>query len=129
MKSVNKVTLIGHVTNDPEVKAVASGQTVCIFGLATNRFWKDAKGETQSLPEFHNLVAWRGLGEFCGKNIKKGKPLFVEGRLKTGSWENPQGVKLHKTEIVVENVVFLGPKDKSPETEVVATEEEAAVAA
>jgi single-strand DNA-binding protein len=114
MKSVNKVTLLGNVTHDPELKSIAGGQTVCTFGLATNRTWKDKAGDMQSVPEFHNMVAWRGLGEFCGKYLKKGKPLFVEGYLKTGSWEK-DGVKHHRTEVIAENIVLLGPKDKSPE--------------
>jgi single-strand DNA-binding protein len=115
MKSVNTVTLLGNVTHDPETKNLATGQTVCTFGLATNRVWKDANGEKQTMAEFHNLVAWGKLAEFCGEFVKKGKPLYVEGHLKTGSWENPQGVKLHRTEIVVDNLVLLGAKDKSPE--------------
>lgn len=125
MKSVNRVMLIGNVTHDPEVKRVSGGQSVCAFGLATNRTWRDKNGELQSLPEFHNLITWRSLADFCGKFVKKGKPLYVEGRLKTGSWENPQGVKLHRTEVVVDNLVLLGPKDKSPEVEPAASTEEA----
>jgi single-strand DNA-binding protein len=127
MKSVNTVTLLGNVTNAPELKNLATGQSVCSFGLATNRYWKDKKGEKQSQAEFHNLVVWGKLGEFCAESVKKGKPVYVEGHLKTGSWENPQGVKLHRTEVVVDNLVLLGPKDKSPE--VVRETEEEAVAA
>ena len=110
MKSVNRATLLGNVTRDPELKALATGQSVCTFGLATNRTWKDAKGAKQSLPEFHNLVAWGGLAEFIAKNVKKGKPLYVEGYLKTRSWEAATGAKMFRTEIVLENMVLLGPK-------------------
>lgn len=117
MKSVNTVTLLGNVTNTPELKYPAKGQAVCTFGLATNRAWKDAAGEKQSQAEFHHLVAWGKLGEVCGKYVKKGKPLYVEGHLKTGSWENPQGVKLHRTEVIVDNVVLLGSKKGAPEME------------
>lgn len=129
MKSVNTVTLLGNITHDPEIKNLASGQTVCTFGLATNRVWKDAKGDKQSMAEFHNLVAWGKLAEFCGEYVKKGKPVFAEGHLKTGSWENPQGVKLHRTEIVLDNLVLLGAKDKSPEVARDTVSEEEAVAA
>jgi single-strand DNA-binding protein len=129
MKSVNTVTLLGHVTRDPEVKKTPADQTVCTFGLATNRVWKDAKGDRQEAAEFHNLVAWGKLGEFCGRYVKKGKPLFVTGHLKTHSWENPQKVKLYMTEVIVDDVVLLGAKDKSPETEHAAEPETAAVAA
>lgn len=125
MKSVNTVTLLGNVTNVPERKALSGGQTVCTFGLATNRVWRSAKGEKQTLPEFHNLVAWGKLGDFCGEYVKKGKPLYVEGHLKTGHWE-ADGVKHARTEIIVDNLVLLGAKDK--EAEVPAAEAEAVVA-
>ncbi|MCF7844617.1 MAG: single-stranded DNA-binding protein [Kiritimatiellales bacterium] len=111
MKSVNKVTLLGNVTRDPELKSTTNGQSVCTFGLATNRVWRDGGGDKQSLPEYHNLVAWGGLAEFCSENIKKGKPLYIEGYLKTRSWDSPEGTKIFRTEIVLENIVLLGPRD------------------
>ncbi len=110
MKTVNRVTLIGNVTRDAELKATTNGQSVCSFGLATNRVWKDAAGERQSLAEFHNLVAWGKLAEFCGQTVKKGKPLYVEGYLKTRAWEH-EGVKHVRTEVIVEDVVLLSPKE------------------
>ena len=115
MKSVNRVTLLGNVTRDPELKQTTGGQAVCTFGLATNRVWRDASGEKQSLPEYHNLVAWGGLAEFCGDHISKGKPLFIEGYLKTRSWDNPEGAKIFRTEVVVDNVVLLGPREEGEE--------------
>lgn len=111
MKSVNKVTLLGNVTRDPEIKSTTGGQTVTTFGLATNRVWRDSDGEKKSLPEYHNLVAWGGLAEFTGQYVKKGKPLFIEGYLKTRSWDSPEGTKIFRTEVVVENIILLGPKD------------------
>lgn len=111
MKSVNKVILLGNVTRDPELKATVGGQSVATFGLATNRVWKDQNGEKQSLPEYHNLVAWGGLAEFCAQNVRKGKPLYIEGYLKTRSWDGPEGSKIFRTEIVVENLVLLGPRE------------------
>ncbi|UPA22749.1 single-stranded DNA-binding protein [Candidatus Peribacteria bacterium] len=111
MKSVNKVILLGNVTRDPELKATANGQSVATFGLATNRVWKDHTGEKQSLAEYHNLVAWGGLADFCAQNIRKGKPLYIEGYLKTRSWDGPEASKIFRTEIVVENLVLLGPRD------------------
>lgn len=111
MKSVNKVILLGNVTRDPELKATQSGQSVATFGIATNRVWKDQAGEKQSLAEYHNLVAWGGLAEFCAQSVKKGKPLYVEGYLKTRSWDGAEGSKIFRTEIVVENLVLLGPRD------------------
>jgi len=113
MKSVNKVMLLGNVTRDPELKATTGGQSVCTFGLATNRMWKDPKGEKQSLAEFHNIVAWGNLAEFCHQYVKKGKPLYVEGYLKTRSWDGPEGAKIFRTEIVAENVILLGPREEA----------------
>lgn len=110
MKSVNRVTLLGNVTRDPELKATAAGQSVCTFGIATNRVWKDGQGQKQSLAEFHNIVVWGALAEFCHQHVRKGKPLYVEGYLKTRSWENDAGAKNFRTEIVAENVVLLGPR-------------------
>lgn len=110
MKSVNKVTLLGNVTRDPELKSTTAGQSVATFGLATNRVWKDATGEKQSLAEFHNLVAWGAQAEFVSQYVKKGKPLYVEGYLKTRSWDSQEGTKIFRTEVVVENVVLLGAK-------------------
>ena len=127
MKSVNTVTLLGNATRDPEVKTLSGGQVVSTFGLATNRFWKDKNGKTQSLVEFHNIVAWGRLGDACGEYVKKGRPLFIQGHLKTGTWET-DGVKHYKTEVVLDNVVFLGPKDKQVEAEATVEEEEVAVA-
>ncbi len=112
MKSVNKVILLGNVTRDPELKATANGQSVATFGLATNRVWKDQSGEKQSLAEYHNLVAWGGLAEFCAQSVHKGKPLYVEGYLKTRSWDGPEASKIFRTEIVVENLVLLSPRDE-----------------
>ncbi len=111
MKSVNKVMLLGNVTRDPELKATANGQSVCTFGLATNRVWKDQGGEKQSLAEYHNLVAWGGLADFAAQNVKKGKPLFIEGYLKTRSWDSAEGAKIFRTEIVIENLVLIGPRE------------------
>lgn len=115
MKSVNKVILLGNVTRDPELKSTTNGQSVCTFGMATNRVWKDAGGGKQSLPEYHNLVAWSGLAEFATQNVKKGKPIYIEGYLKTRSWDGPEGTKIFRTEIVVENLVLLGPKSEGAE--------------
>lgn len=118
MKSVNRVTLLGNVTRDPELKSTAGGQSVATLGLATNRVWKDPQGQKQSLPEYHNLVCWGGLAEFAAQNVRKGKPLYVEGYLKTRSWDAAPGTaaagtKLYRTEIVVENLILLGQREGS----------------
>ncbi len=113
MKSVNKVILLGNVTRDPQLKQTNGGQTVVTFGLATNRVWKDASGEKQSLAEYHNLVAWGRLAEFINENVRKGKPLFIEGYLKTRSWDSPEGTKIFRTEVVVDNLVLVGPRTEA----------------
>ena len=111
MKSVNKVILLGNATRDPELKSTQNGQSVCTFGLATNRTWKDAGGEKQSAVEYHSIVAWGGLADLCGKNVQKGKPLYLEGYLKTRNWEGAGRTKMFRTEIVLENIVLLGNRD------------------
>jgi single-strand DNA-binding protein len=113
MKSVNKVMLLGNVTRDPQMKTKPGGQPVITFGLATNRTWKDMEGKKQSLAEFHNLVAWGRLAEFISENVTKGKPLFIEGYLKTRNWDSPEGAKIFRTEVVVENIVLVGPKTET----------------
>ena len=115
MKSVNKVTLLGNVTRDPELKATSGGQSVSTFGLATNRVWKDVSGDKRSLAEFHNIVVWGGLAEFSSQHVKKGKPLYIEGYLKTRSWDSPEGSKIFRTEVVAENIVLLGAKEDPSE--------------
>lgn len=117
MKSVNKIILLGNVTREPEMKTTEGKHTVCTFGLATNRIWKDQNGEKQSIAEFHNIVCWNRLAEFCGQYVKKGKPLYVEGYMKTGSWEDTETKAKHfKAEVVAEDISLLSAKDKDTET-------------
>lgn len=124
MKSVNKIILLGNVTRDPELKAAEGKQAVCTFGLATNRSWKDKSGTKQTLAEFHNIVSFGKLAEFSGEYVKKGKPVYIEGHVKTQSWENPENkVKMYKTEIVVDEMSLLSPKDKETEVPEGQTEE------
>jgi single-strand DNA-binding protein len=115
MKSVNKVTILGNITRDPELKSTTGGQSVATFGLATNRVWRDADGEKRSLPEYHNIVVWGSLAEFASQYVHKGKPLYVEGYLKTRSWDGGEGTKIFRTEVVAENIILLGPKDTDGE--------------
>ena len=128
MQSVNKIILLGHVTRDPELKSTEGRQTVCTFGVATNRVWKDKSGQRQTTAEFHNIVCFGKLAEFSGQYLKKGKPVYIEGYLKTQSWENPETkAKMFKTEVVVDRLSLLGPKDS--ETEVPEAQPEELVAA
>lgn len=117
VKSVNRVVLLGNATWDAELKSTPKGRPVCTFGLATNRVWRDQAGERHSEPEYHTLVAWGKLGEFCAGTITKGKPLYVEGSLKTRSWEVEGGAKAYRTEVIVDNVVLLGPREPDAPSE------------
>lgn len=107
MYSLNRATIIGNVTRDPEVRTTPNGQTVCSFSVATNRSWKGADGQRQESSEFHNIVAWAKLAEICGQYLSKGRKVYVEGRLQTRDWEGQDGVKRYRTEIVAENMIIL----------------------
>jgi single-strand DNA-binding protein len=102
---LNKVQLYGNLTRDPEVRALPSGQQVVTFGMATNRSFKDKSGAQKDQTEFHNIVAFGRLAEVMGQYLKKGRPVYVEGRLQTRSWES-EGQKKYRTEIVVDNFQF-----------------------
>ncbi len=102
---LNKVQLYGNLTRDPEVKALPSGQQVANFGIATNRSFKDKQGARQEQTEFHNVVAFGRTAEVIGQYLKKGRPIFVDGRLQTRTWDK-DGVKQYRTEIIVENFQF-----------------------
>jgi single-strand DNA-binding protein len=104
---LNKVFLYGNLTRDPELKAIPSGQQVATFGLATNRSFKGKDGQRQEATEFHNIVAWGRTAEVIAQYVKKGRPLYIEGRIQTRSWEGKEdGKKQYRTEIVVENFQF-----------------------
>lgn len=105
--SLNKVQLIGNLTAEPEIRETPNGQKVATFSLATNRRWKDASGMLQEDTEFHNCVAWRGLADIAEQYMHKGKKVYVEGYLKTRSWDDASGVKRYKTEIIADNVILL----------------------
>lgn len=102
---LNKVFLYGNLTRDPELKALPSGQQMASFGLATNRSYKDKNGQKQEATEFHNIVAFGRPAEVIAQYMKKGRPLYVEGRIQTRSWES-EGQKKYRTEVIVENFQF-----------------------
>lgn len=107
MRSVNKVILIGNLTRDPEVRQTPNGQSVTTFGIATNREWVTRDGQRHTSSEYHEIVAWSRLAEICGKFLKKGKLIYIEGYLKTRSWDTPEGIKKFKTEIVIQDMIML----------------------
>lgn len=110
MRSINKVILIGNLTRDPEMRQTPNGQNVVTFGLATNREWVTRDGRKQNSAEFHDLVAWAKLADICQTYLKKGKLVYVEGYLKTRSWDTPEGIKKFRTEIVVQDMIMLDKK-------------------
>lgn len=111
--SYNKVLLIGNVGKDPEVRHLESGVAVASFTLATTERYKDRNGQYQDLTEWHNIVCWRNLAELSEKYINKGSQIFVEGRLRTRSWNDQNGQKRFTTEILADNIRLLGKKGDS----------------
>lgn len=106
---LNKVFLYGNLTRDPELKALPSGSQVAEFGIATNRTYKDKEGNKKEEVDFHNIVSFGKTAEVIAQYLKKGRPIFVEGRIRTRSWEAKDGTgKRYKTEIVLEQFQF-GP--------------------
>ncbi len=112
-KSLNKVQLIGNLGKDPELKYTSAGVAVATFSIATSDSWKDQEGNTQERTEWHNIVAWRKLAEICGEWLKKGKRVYIEGRLQTRSYEK-DGVKRYMTEIVADQLIMLDGGGQRP---------------
>lgn len=104
---LNRATIIGNLTRDPELRSLPSGKSVATFGVATNRFWTDANGVKQKQAEFHNVVMWGKLAEIASQYMRKGRRIYVEGRLQTRDWTGQDGVKRYRTEIVGENMIML----------------------
>ena len=107
--NLNKTFILGNLTRDPELRTTPSGQVVCSFAVATNRIFTDKMGMKQKQAEFHNIVAWGRQAEIISQYLKKGSLLLVEGRLQTRSWDDQQGMKHWKTEIIAEQIQ-LGPR-------------------
>ncbi|NCO53635.1 MAG: single-stranded DNA-binding protein [Deltaproteobacteria bacterium] len=106
--SVNKVILVGNLGKDPELRATPDGTSVCTFSLATSERYKDRQGVQQDKTEWHNLVAWSGLAEICGKYLTKGKQVYIEGKIQTRSYDDRDGNKRYITEIVASEMQMLG---------------------
>jgi len=113
MLNLNRATIIGHLTRDPEMRSTATGQSVANFSVATNRRWTSREGEQQEETEFHDVVAWGKLAEIAVQIFKKGNLSYIEGRLQTRSWEAQDGNKRQRTEIVADNLINLQPRSVS----------------
>jgi len=112
MASVNKVTLIGNLGRDPEVRYAPSGAAICNVAIATSRNWKDkTSGERQEETEWHRVVFYDRLAEIAGEYLKKGKSVYIEGRLKTRKWTDKDGVEKYTTEIIAQEMTMLGSRE------------------
>ncbi len=107
MLSLNRATIIGHMTAKPELRTTPNSQSVSNFSVATNRRWTSGDGEQQEETEFHDIVAWGKLAEISEQFLDKGNRVYVDGRLQTRSWEGQDGNKRQRTEIVAENIINL----------------------
>ena len=113
---VNKVILIGRLGKDPEIRSTPGGQTVTKFTMATDERYTDRAGEKQERTEWHNIVAWGKLGEICGQYLRKGKLVYIDGAIRTESWDDKEsGQKKYKTTIVADNMKMLDRKGDSEE--------------
>lgn len=116
--SINKAILIGNLGSDPEVRTISNNSKVATFSLATSESFKDkTTGEKKSVTEWHNIVLWNNLAEIATKYLKKGSKVFIEGKIKTRSWDK-DGIKRYTTEIVGDNMVMLGEKSQSAQQSV-----------
>ena len=111
MASVNKAILIGSLGRDPEVRFMPNGEAVCNFSIATSENWKDKQGQKQEKTEWHNIVMYRKLAEIAGEYLKKGSPVYLEGRIQTRKWQDKEGNDRYSTEIIADSMQMLGKKD------------------
>ena len=118
MAGINRVILIGNVGRDAEVRYTQGGTAVATFSLATSEVYSDKQtNERQERTEWHNIVCWGRQAEIAGQYVKKGRQLYVEGRLQTRDWVDPQGVKHYRTEVIARNFQLLGRRDEGPREE------------
>ena len=109
-RGLNKVMVIGHVGRDPEMRYIPSGKPVTSFSVATSRSWTNSEGERRQETEWFNVVAWGNLAEICKQHIRTGQQVYVEGRLQTRSWEDHEGKKRFRTELVANEMILLGER-------------------
>ena len=115
MSSVNKIFLLGNCGQEPQVKVFDNGDSITTFSLATSDQWTDKQGEKRESTEWHTCVAYRQLAKIAADFVKKGSKVFVEGRIKTRSWDNKEGVKQYRTEVEVLKLLVLDKKSEIAE--------------
>jgi single-strand DNA-binding protein len=125
-RGLNKVMIIGHLGRDPEMRYTPSGRPVTTFTVATVRSWNTADGEHREETEWFNVVAWGSLAEICNQVLRKGQQVYVEGRLQTRRWDDPEGKKHFATELVAKEMIVLGERREAiaPPLETAPGEEE-----
>lgn len=101
---LNKIYVLGNLTQDPELKTLPTGNKVCTFSIATNRVWKDQSGQKRDSVEYHSIVTYGRQAEICGQYLQKGSQALIEGRVQTRSWDDSDGKKRYRTEIIAENM-------------------------
>jgi len=111
-RGLNKVMIIGHLGREPEMRYTPSGRPVTSFSVATTRSWNSPDGERREETEWFNVVAWGNLAEICKQYLTKGQQVYVEGRLQTRRWEDPEGKKHFNTEVVANEMIMLGDRPK-----------------
>ena len=124
MASVNRVTLIGNLGKDPDLRYTPAGQPVTKFPIATSERWKDKDGQFQQRTDWHNIVAWGRQAEVCKEYLKKGSPVYVEGRIQNRSYDDKDGNRKYITEIIANRIQMLGKKGEEASVEEVASESE-----
>ena len=112
-RGLNKVMVIGNMGRDPEMRYTPSGKPVTSFSLASSRSWVTPNGERREETEWFNVVAWGGLAEICNQKLFKSQQVYVEGRLQTRSWEDDNGQRHFRTEVVASDMIILGPRDRN----------------
>ena len=113
-KGINKVILIGHLGRDPEVRYAQDGKAVATVSLATSESWKDKNGQKQEKTEWHRVVFWGRLAEIVGEYLKKGAPVYVEGKITTRKWQDKEGKDRYVTEVMAKEMQMLGGRSENP---------------
>lgn len=124
MRGVNKVKLIGHLGKDPEVRKLDANSTIAKFSLATTEAFKTKDGNWVDQTEWHNIVMWRGLAERAERDLKKGMLIYLEGKIRTRSWEDKEGNKRYTTEVVVDSFLLLEKRNDQHQVGNIVNEEE-----
>ncbi len=122
MRGLNKVMIIGQLGRDPEMRYTPSGRPVTSFSVATTRSWTSGDGDRREETEWFNVVAWGNLAEICKQYLRKGQSVYVEGRLQTRGWDDQEGKKHFRTELVASEMIILGDRRSEPLDEGMAAE-------